>query len=112
MSVVVKRSGFQAGAFADSAAAATGIAGIAPAAIVCVLAEFVQNEQLLLRLGELTLDFGDVLGLDQLPGRGPLSGNGLLEFTSLHRRIVVQLCYQGIFRAHLTSKIRKIAENS
>ena len=93
MSVVVKRSGFQAGAFADSAAAATGIAGIAPAAIVCVLTEFVQNEQLLLRLGKLALDFGDVLGLDQLPGRGAFGGDGLLDLASLHRIVVVQLCY-------------------
>ena len=97
MSVVVKRSGFQTGAFADLAAAATGIAGIAPATVVRILAEFVQNEQLLLRLGKLALNFGDILGLDQLPGRGTFGGDSLLDLASLHRIVVVQLCYQGIF---------------
>lgn len=91
MSVVVKRSGFQAGAFADSAGAATGVASIAPATVVRILAEFIQNEQLLLRLGKLALDFGDVLGLDQLPGRGAFGGDGLLDLASLHRIVVVQL---------------------
>lgn len=80
------------GAFAGSAAAtaATGVAATA-IPVVRILAELVQHEQLLLRFGELTLNFRDVLSLDQLPGGRAFGGDRLLDFASLHRVVVVQL---------------------